>query len=175
MFGRFSRPNARTWSEITSVIRLKRLLALLASLRSELSGTRCVSSRTTASARVSTSPVLNHRSSGPLAPFAPDAAVGGFELPRRLFLVHHQRILHALAQVRSQRGQRCQVICLLRCQIDVIRGNPVLEPHCAEQAAGTARDGARTGGGHHRYTHVERVARGGTAAVGRGVERDVDL
>src|SRR5436190_17380439 len=148
MFGRLSRPKARTWSEITSVIRLKRLSALAPSLRSELSGTRCVSSPTTASARVSTSPVLNHRSIGPLAPFAPDAAVGGFEVPRRFFLVHHWRILHALAQVRSQRGERCEVICLLRCQIDVIRGNPVLEPHRAEQAAGTARDSARTGGAH---------------------------
>src|SRR3954471_197573 len=97
---------------MTSVIRLKRLPPLLASLRSELSGTRRVSSPTTVSARTSTSPVLNQRSIGSSAPSAPDGAIGCLEIPRRLVLVHHRRILHALAQARSKCRERVHVIGL---------------------------------------------------------------
>src|SRR5260221_14608064 len=106
MFGRFSRPKARNWSEITSVMRVKRFSALPPSLRRALTGTRSASSATTESAKASTSLVLNHRSITALAPVAPYAAIGGFEVPRRLVLVHHGRILHALAQARSQRCER---------------------------------------------------------------------
>src|SRR5437773_6043262 len=153
MFGRCSRPKTRTWSEITSVMRVKRLSALPPSLRSELIGTRCASSATTVSASASTSLVLSHRSISALAPVAPYMAIGGFQIARCLLLVHHGRILHTPAQACSQRGKRFHVARLLYRQIDVIRRDPVLQPYGREQASRAARDGAGAGGGYYRYAH----------------------
>src|SRR3954453_10705837 len=119
-------------------MRVKRLSALPPSLRSELIGTRWASSATTISASPSTSLVLNHRSIGPLAPFSPNPAIRGFEIARGLVLVHDGRILHALAQARSERGQGVHIARLLCRQLDVIGRDPVLQAYGREQASGAA-------------------------------------
>src|SRR5947209_7496829 len=101
MLGFSSRAKARTRSESTSVIRLRRFSTFALCLRNAVSGTRSVSSATTESAKASTSLVLSNLSIGALAPLSPHVAISSLEVARTLGLVHDGRILHALAQPRS--------------------------------------------------------------------------
>src|SRR5579871_2635569 len=107
-----------------------------------------------------------------------DLLVDRFDVAGETRRVHQWGILQARSQGRSQLGKSREIVGQLGCDLDVLIGricDEIGQPDVREDASTGAGDGGSALQADDGDAHVEGIEGGGSAAVGEGVEGDIDV